>query len=195
MGNKISNNQSYKYLAEYYDELTNLGVFTVYKSIIGEVKGSRLLDLGCGTGNLLKHYSSKNETFGIDGSPEMIKIAKAKDKNTFYSVGDIKNLKINKKFNIITCAFDTINHLSALKDWEQLFKTVITNLSDDGVFIFDFNTVGGFKNYSSHTIFKKIGQNYIIMRVKAEGQICFWQIDSFIKKSSGLFKYKIAPTP
>ena len=118
MGNEILSNQSYKQLAKYYDELINLRVFIIYKSIIGEIKNRRLLDLGCGTGTLLKYYSSKNETFGIDGSPEMIKIAKAKDKNTNYSVGDIKNFKINKKFNIIACAFDTINHLPALKNWE-----------------------------------------------------------------------------
>ena len=190
MENKILSNQSYKQLAKYYDELTNLKVFTVYKSIIGEIKGSRMLDLGCGTGTLLKYYSSKNETFGIDGSPEMIKIAKAKDKNTHYSIGKIKNFKINKKFNLITCAFDTINHLSTLKDWEKLFKTVVANLSDDGIFIFDFNTIEGFANYSGRTIFKKIGKDYIIMRVKTEGQICFWQIDGFIKESSGLFKHK-----
>jgi len=190
MKNKILSSQSYKQLAKYYDELTNLNVLKFYKSIIGKIKNSCILDLGCGTGTLLKYYSSKNKTFGIDGSPEMIKIAKTKDKNTFYSVGDIKNLKINKKFNIITCAFDTINHLSALKDWEQLFETVTAHLSDDGVFIFDFNTIKGFANYSSHTIFKKIGSDYIIMRTKAERQICFWQIDSFIKKPSGLFKHK-----
>lgn len=190
MGNKITSNKSYKQLAEYYDELTNLKVFTVYKSIIGKIKGLRMLDLGCGTGNLLKYYSLKNEAYGLDGSPEMIKIAKAKDKNTFYSIGDIKNFKINKKFDIITCAFDVINHLPTLRDWERLFKIAAAHLSDDGIFIFDFNTIEGFKNYSGRTKFKKIGQDYIIMRVKGEKQICFWIIDGFIKKPSGLFKYK-----
>ncbi|MDP2709477.1 MAG: class I SAM-dependent methyltransferase [bacterium] len=190
MVNKITSNKSYKQLAEYYDELTNFKVFNVYKSMIGKIKDSRMLDLGCGTGTLLKYYSSKNETYGVDGSPEMIKIAKTKDKNTFYSIGDIKNFKINNKFNIITCAFDTINHLPALKDWERLFKIVTANLSDNGMFIFDFNTIEGFANYSDRTKFKKIGQDYIIMGVKAKGQICFWQIDCFIKKSSRLFKHK-----
>ncbi|MFA6306678.1 MAG: class I SAM-dependent methyltransferase [Patescibacteria group bacterium] len=190
MVNKITSNKSYKQLAEYYDELTNLRVFTVYKSIIGKTKGSRMLDLGCGTGNLLKYYSSKNETYGIDGSPEMIKIAEAKDKNTYYSVGDIRNFKNNKKFDLITCTFDVINHLPTLKDWERLFKMAAACLSAGGIFIFDFNTIEGFKNYGGRTIFKKIGRDYILMRVKAEGQICFWIIDGFIKKSSGLFKHK-----
>jgi len=49
--------------------------------------------------------------------------------------------KLNKKFNIITCAFDTINHLSTLREWEQLFKMVNAHLGDGGIFIFDFNTI------------------------------------------------------
>ena len=183
-------NKTYKQLAEYYDKLTDLKVFATYKSIIGKIRSLRMLDLGCGTGTLLKYYSSKNETYGIDGAPEMIKIAKAKDKNTYYSIGEIKNFKVNKKFNIITCAFDTINHLSTLREWEQLFKMVNAHLGDGGIFIFDFNTIQGFNNYSNWTIFKKIGKDYFLMRVKVEGQICLWLIDGFIKESAGLFKHK-----
>lgn len=190
MRDKTSNNRVYRYFAKYYDEFTNLKVFAAYKFIIGKIRGLRVLDLGCGTGTLLKYYSAKNGTYGIDGSPEMIKIAKTKDKKTYYSVGVIKNFKINKKFDIITCTFDTINHLSTLKEWGQLFKAVNAHLANDGIFIFDFNTIKGLDHYSSQTIFKKIGKDYFIMRVKAEGQIYFWTINGFIKNSVGLFKHK-----
>ncbi|PIV47260.1 hypothetical protein COS21_00905 [bacterium (Candidatus Gribaldobacteria) CG02_land_8_20_14_3_00_41_15] len=190
MRNKKLNDEAYKQIAKYYDELTNPKVLIAYKSIIGKIKGLRMLDLGCGTGNLLKYYSSENKTFGIDESLEMIKIAKVKDKKTYYSIGDIKNFKINSKFDIITCAFDTINHLPTLKNWEQLFKMVITNLGDDGIFIFDFNTIKSFTNYNKQAIFKKIGKDYVLMRVEAEKQICFWKIDCFAKEPSGLFKHK-----
>lgn len=187
--NNILSNKPYKQLAKYYDGLTNLDVLTTYKSIIGEIKDLYMLDLGCGTGTLLKYYSSKNKTYGIDEMPEMIKIAKAKDKNTHYSIGDIKNFKIDKKFDVITCAFDTINHLSSLNEWEQLFKTVSINLSVGGMFIFDFNTIDGFNNYSYQTIFKQIGKDYFLMRAKTKGEICFWMIDGFTKESTGLFKH------
>lgn len=190
MTNKAVNNKAYKQLAEYYDEFANLKVFGVYKTIIGKIKGLRMLDLGCGTGMLLKYYSIKNETIGVDASPEMIKMAKRNDSKSHYSVDDITSFKINKKFNIITCAFDTINHLSTIEEWGRLFERAAIHLEDEGTFIFDFNTIEGFKNNSNHTIYKKIKNDYFTMRVKIEGQICFWLIDCFVRQASGLFKHK-----
>jgi len=189
MKNKITSNTAYKALAPFYDKLTNLKVFSVYKLIIGQIKDKVILDLGCGTGTLLKHYSSRNKTFGIDCSLEMIKIAKNKDKKSIYKIGDIKNFKYNKKFDIIICAYDTINHLSSLNDWRQLFKCVSIHLSDKGVFVFDYNTVEGLKNCSG-TILQNIEKNYVVRQVKNTNQACLWEFHNFIKKPSGLFKYK-----
>lgn len=189
MVQRILKNSAYKHLAPFYDKSTNLKIFTIYKSIIGKVKNKCILDLGCGTGTLLKNYSLNNKTFGIDVSPEMINIAKAKDKNSSYKIGDIKKFKLEKKFNIITCAYDTINHLQSLKSWGRLFKNVSAHLTDDGIFIFDYNTIEGLKN-SSGTILQKIDGNYIIRRVKNKRQTCFWEFHGFIKQSSNLFKYQ-----
>ncbi len=189
MKKRLTSN-SYKKLAEHYDDLTNLQVFEKYKSIIGEVKDLRILDLGCGTGTLLNYYSSKNDTHGIDKSEEMIKIAKKKDKKTIYSVGDIKNFKFSKKFDIIICSFDTINHLENLREWGSLFKSASANLNESGFFLFDFNTIKGFSDGGCPIIFKKSDGNYFIMRTKVDGQICFWIIDLFIKKSEVLFEHE-----
>ncbi len=188
MKKKLTNN-SYKKLAKYYDELTNLQVFERYKTIIGEVKGLRILDLGCGTGTFLNYYSSKNDTYGIDESAEMIKIAKKKDKETIYSIGDIKNFEFSEKFDIIVCTFDTINHLKNLKEWESLFKAARANLNEKGFFLFDFNSLEGFNSNNYPVIFKKIDGDYLIMRTKIDGQICFWIIDVFLKKSGKSFEH------
>ena len=125
---RIPSNKAYKLLARFYDKSTNNDVLQKYKALIGPVKEQYILDLGCGTGTLLKYYASQNRTYGIDGSPDMLKIAKIKDKKTHYSVGDLRNVKIDNKFNIITCAFDTINHLTSIGGWEKLFETVAKNL-------------------------------------------------------------------
>jgi predicted TPR repeat methyltransferase len=142
----IPSNKAYKHIASYYDKSTTLKVLKAYKYILGEIKNKQILDLGCGTGNILKHYSTNNETYGIDGSPEMIKIAKSKDKKSIYKIGDIVKFKYNKKFDIIVCTYDTINHLPSLKNWEQLFKNVSKHLSNEGMFIFDYNTIDSLKN-------------------------------------------------
>jgi len=43
---------------------------------IGERKGNRILDVGCGTGILSESLTSKNEVFGIDFSEKMLEYAK-----------------------------------------------------------------------------------------------------------------------
>ena len=70
MDKKLDKNP-YDQFARFYDKSTNLEVFNTYVSIIGnKIKDKNILDLGCGTGNLLTFYSANNKTFGIDGSRE-----------------------------------------------------------------------------------------------------------------------------
>lgn len=190
MKEKNINKKAYRQLAEYYDNLVDSIVLEKYKEVIGKAKGLDILDLGCGTGNLLKQYSSENNTYGIDQSSEMIKIARRKDKKSRYSVGDIRNFKLKEKFDIITCAFDTVNHLKGLKDWESLFKSVEKHLKDGGVFLFDFNTLEALKNYGSEAVFKKASSDYIILRTEVKKNICFWIIDIFMKDKCKSFKHK-----
>lgn len=103
---------------------------------------------------------------------------------------DIRKFKIKDEFDLITCTFDTLNHLDKLKDWEVLFKSVSKNLKNNGFFIFDFNTLDGFKNYNSQTIFKKIGKDYLVMKTEINGNICLWLIHIFIKKKNEFFCHK-----
>ena len=189
MKNKIIGSNAYEQIASYYDDSTNLEVFNTYLSLIGKIKNINMLDLGCGTGILLKHYSNNNKTFGIDASLKMIKKAKAKDRKTIYKIGDIRNYQNNSKFDIITCAYDTVNHLPTLNDWGLLFKNVSSHLRHDGIFIFDFNTIQGLKN-STRTVLQKIGNDYVVRKVKTDKHVCQWIFHYFKKTSSGLFKHK-----
>lgn len=74
-------------------------------------KGKAFLDLGCGTGTFLQHFSSENRTKGIDLSPENIRIAIRKDSKSVYLVDDITIYRSNERYDIVTCCFDTINHI------------------------------------------------------------------------------------
>ncbi len=177
----------YKELSYYYDDFVNNSLVEFYLKKIGTVSGLRILDLGCGTGSLIKNYSSENETFGIDSSLDMIKIAKKKDKKTKYIVEDIKNFKFEEGFHIIICAFDTINHLKSIKEWESLFKSTSKNLLKGGLFLFDFNSIKGFEISSNKVKFKKVGEDFIIMRSEKQGQNCIWTVDIFKRKTGNTF--------
>ena len=63
-------------------------------------EGSRVLEIGCGTGELLNSVKPSYGV-GIDFSVEMIKIAKESFSDYTFMVDDIEELRLNEKFDYI----------------------------------------------------------------------------------------------
>lgn len=87
----------------YHKELERFFSFIVEKD-------SSIIEIGCGTGDLLASLKPKNG-IGIDISDEMIKIAKEKYRYLEFHMDDIENLSVDKKFDYIIMQ-DLIGHLS-----------------------------------------------------------------------------------
>ncbi len=103
-------------------------------------KARTLLELGCGSGSLLKILCRDYTASGIDLSAGMIRIAKKKVPQADLHVGDISIKSLRKKFDVVICAFDTINHIPQFSSWQQVFRRAREHLNPEGVFIFDINT-------------------------------------------------------
>lgn len=106
----------------YYNELKN-----ALKDHIPP--GERVLDVGCGTGNLLRFIVPRQGT-GIDISDQMIKIAKLKygrDERLKFYVHNIEKAPFKRQFNYILCA-DVIEHLS---DVERAFTHIARTMNND----------------------------------------------------------------
>ena len=91
-------------------------------------KNSKVLDIGCSSGMLLKELSKigfkPENLYGIDISEKAINNCKNSNlKNTF--VMDAQNIDLNQKFDIII-ASDCLEHLkddeNALRNWNNLLK-------------------------------------------------------------------------
>ena len=136
--------KDYDSYSKVYDEVMGKKYQLIYKNLIkkflgqSNIKNKKILELGCGTGIILSSLSDYNETFGLDISPEMIKIAKKNDKKSTYLLMDMVNFKLPHFYDIIFCSFDSINHLLDINDWEKTFKAVEKHLNPKGIFIFDF---------------------------------------------------------
>jgi len=96
---------------------------TLYKELIP--KQSSVLEIGCGTGDLISEMEA-NPAFGIDISPEMIKIAQPKHPQIKFEAVTIENFKTDVKFDYIFLA-DVIEHL---EDIPSTIKA-ITAISDN----------------------------------------------------------------
>jgi SAM-dependent methyltransferase len=132
---------------------------------IGNHEKKTLLDLGCGTGILLKYYEEYINLYtGVDHSIEMLKKASnTYTKKTFINEDITKFIRKDYKFDIIISLYDTINHLLHKNLWEKLFFNVSEMLHDEGVFIFDVCTKNDLeKNWPSHINIID-NQNYMII--------------------------------
>jgi len=101
-----------------------------------------VLELGAGTGSVLKGLSAHYQVQGIELSPEMLAIAKVKVPEAGLHLGDMSDFSLEKSFDVVVCVYDTINHLRALSEWKKVFERASAHLYKDGLFIFDINTFG-----------------------------------------------------
>jgi len=134
----------YKYFGYYYDILMDTLDYTPWASYTTNfiTRDMELLDLGCGTGTLILNLKINGyNVSGLDNSETILEIAREKTKINHklidYYLDDMVNFKIDKKFDIMTCYFDTINHLENLDQVHEMMHNVANHLKKDGLFIFD----------------------------------------------------------
>ncbi|MGE5474763.1 MAG: class I SAM-dependent methyltransferase [Ignavibacteriales bacterium] len=93
-------------------------------------KPIKILDIGCGTGKILKEISSYGEAYGMDSSEEAIDFCKQ------YSIENVKkgflpeeNPYLGELFDIIL-ALDVLEHID---DDGKVLKCIYDMLSEDGI--------------------------------------------------------------
>lgn len=96
------------------------------------------LDLGCGTG-ILCEILHKNgiEASGMDVSQGMIRIARERCPCIHYDVADMVTYRPDRRFDLVTCTGDALNHIPKLADVARIFRNVYDYVSPGGYFIFD----------------------------------------------------------
>lgn len=167
---------SYTYFAEFYDALTrNVGykekadyLMSLFKRHCHEP--GLTLDLACGTGSLtLELHKRGIDIFGADASSDMLSIAQQKfdeeERSTLFLRQKMQRLELYGTINTCICTLDSINHLSSAEDVINTFRCVAKYLEDDGLFVFDCNTVYKHKHI--------LGDNCYIY--DTEKVFCAWQ--------------------
>ena len=104
------------------------------------------LDLACGTGSLTRELAKSGvDVYGIDASAEMLCEAMQKNSeeglNILYLRQKMQNLDLYGTINTCVCTLDSINHVTDIKNVEKAFDRVGLFMDDDGLFVFDVNTV------------------------------------------------------
>ena len=94
-----------------------------FRKLVPNVKGKRILDLGCGYGENARYYKEKGASYvlGIDSSEHMIQIAVKENKvdGVEYKKLALENLsELKEKFDIVISSL--VFHY--IKDYKKLMK-------------------------------------------------------------------------
>ena len=159
----------YKKFGYYYDEVMNKLNYDLWLEFIEPYlkPNDKILDLACGTGTLITMLKMKGyDAEGLDLSETILEIAKEKMKvnhlnfNLYHE--DMTNFKIDKKYDMITCFFDSINFLNDKKKIKLLFSNVKSHLNDKGYFICDIFSKALLEEYANNDL----DEDYVTFRLK-----------------------------
>lgn len=146
-------------IVPYYDQLMNHVQYHIWVDYTVEIlrrfdiKGRRVIDLACGTGEPTRYLiRSGFEVVGLDGSSEMLNLARQKLPDVQFIQGDLRDFHLTEKFDIAVSYYDSINYLLTRRDLKGCFQSVFSVLKDNGIFIFDMNTMHVLKDHWDNRI-------------------------------------------
>lgn len=135
----------YKIFSKLYDKFMKYSDYGAWENQMeelikeGKPNGNTLLDIGCGTGELLLRMAKNYKCDGMDLSEDMLKIAfkKLKHREVGLFLGNMIDFDTGKTYDIMVSLFDTVNHILTLDELECHFKSVYKSLNPNGIYIFD----------------------------------------------------------
>jgi SAM-dependent methyltransferase len=137
---------AYERFAAFYDEVmddpTSRATRVIEAVNRHRPEAGSLLELGCGTGSMLDRLTGVPSLTGLDRSPAMLAIAAAKVPRAELVEADMASFSLGRRFDVVLCAFDSLNHLLNFDDWLSTFDAVAAHLAEGGLFVFDVNTLG-----------------------------------------------------
>ena len=192
---------AYGEFANIYDELIyeDINYNKVAEKIIdlcteNTINFEDYLDLACGTGNVaIKVAKYFKNTYAVDLSDDMLNIAFDKFKKNKITAKvicqDMCELRLNKKFNLITSVLDSTNYITEDEDLLEYFRKVYEHLKEDGLFIFDINSYyklstilgNNIYTYSSDEIFYTWENSF-------EEEVLNMFLTFFVKQDNGLYE-------
>ena len=138
----LTQNVNYDERAEYFDRLIQTFLHS---------SGNVLLDLACGTGTMSEKMTKRGyDVIGVDYSDSMLNQALEKKLekglSIQYVMQDMRELELFGNIRAIVSVCDSMNYILEPEDLKKVFELVKEYLAEDGVFIFDLNTVHKYRD-------------------------------------------------
>ena len=193
---------AYTYLARFYDRLMEADykqweAYLLFLFKNNKCVPQRILDLGCGTGNLTLPLAQRGYSLtGGDISAEMIAMAKSKaerkDIQIPFFVQDMRQLSLSgKPFDAIISACDSLNYLVTAKDLRRALRAVFQHLMPGGLFLFDLNSTYKLQEIYGESSYADLGTDFAYFwdnEYDQDSSICRMELTFFLKAEDGLYQ-------
>ncbi|MCC2668425.1 MAG: Methylase involved in ubiquinone/menaquinone biosynthesis [Armatimonadetes bacterium] len=137
-------------VADVYDSLMSVVPYGYWVDYVErlwqrfELSPRRVLDLACGTGNVLLELLRRGyDGEGADASAAMLHVARRKiPEQVPLWCQDARVLELGgEPFDACVCLFDSLNYLLSPADLRRAFAAVRRNLAPGGTMLFDMNAI------------------------------------------------------
>ena len=150
-----------------------------------------LLEVACGTGGIIESLADGYQVAGLDISPGMLAVARAKlPAGTPLHLADMSRFSLGVRFDAVICVYHGINHLLGFPAWESFFDCVLEHLNEGGIFIFDVLTLGNLqKMASAPEMVQRFGDNSLRVTVRtSDGAVFGWNFEVLELQRDGRYK-------
>jgi ubiquinone/menaquinone biosynthesis C-methylase UbiE len=133
---------AYSELAQIYDALYGFKNYEAEAKRLREIievanqsRGNTLLDVACGTGSHLGFLKKYFAVEGIDLTPEMLEIARARHPEITFNLGDMRTFDLARKFDVVMCLFSSIGYMKTPARLREAVINMARHLQPGGVLI------------------------------------------------------------
>jgi SAM-dependent methyltransferase len=130
-----------------------------YEAAPMEKRTRRILDVCCGTGQLLLYFLERGYSgTGVDLSAHMLEHARANcsrylaEGKVDFLQADAADFSPSGRYDLAVSTFDALNHLETLAALEACFSRVHRALDPGSCFVFDLNTEKGLRRWNGITV-------------------------------------------
>ncbi len=160
------------------------------------IKEGILLDLGCGTGSVTEGLAKSGfDMIGIDNSEEMLDIAMEKREESgldiLYLLQDMREFELYGTVKGVVSICDSMNYILEDEDLLEVFRLVHNYLDNEGIFIFDLNTMYKYEEILADNTFAEdreessfIWENYY----DEEEEINQYDLSLFVREEDGRYR-------
>ena len=135
-----------------------------------QVTDGTVVELGCGTGKMTRLLADAGyDMVGVDNSAEMLEIAGERQEeeernDILYLLQDMRELELFGNIRAIVSVCDSMNYILEPEDLKKVFELVKEYLAEDGVFIFDLNTVHKYRDLMGECTISEIREESDLYR-------------------------------